>query len=890
MITEITDAVLRLVLPRGAHGESILGDLRQELDLRVSGGRSFHRLWYLASATSLFLYYAPRALYALLFTRRETRPSKGESMDNLLADLRFGLRVLWRTPQLSAIAILTIALGVGITTHTFSVVYGSILRGIPVPDDQELLDVHGNIFSRNITDNFLSFPDYLAVKEQVAGLSDVAGAGLGTVNLAGEDAPPERYSGGFVTANLFALLGVEPLIGRDFTDADDRVGAPLTVVLSHTVWQNRFGGDPGVLGTTIRANAETATIIGVMPEGFHFPFREDIWLPGRYDRSQPRESAPYLGVVGRLQKGTTIEAVAGQLSALDQRIAAEFPNTNEGLTFGVQVYEDSMMPPEIQATFWAMLAAVFGVLLVACVNVANLLLARATLRTKEMAVRTAMGASRWRVTRQLVAESGVLAFFGSLLGLGLAYLGVAAFNRAVVDIEKPYWIDIRVDIPTLIFTLAITALVAIVAGVIPARRAAGVSVGEVLKDQSRGSTSSTMGRFSSALVMAELAVSCALLVGAGLMVKSVVNMRTQDLGFDPASVMTGRVGLFEGDYPTREDRADFFRRLEAEISTIPGVTAASLVSTLPSTGAGRWAFGVDGESYLSDADYPQTWGSLISPGYFEVMDVRWVQGRPFRLGDTDPDADPVAIVNESFARRYFPEGDAIGRTIRLGRADSTNPWMRVVGVVGDVYVGGGVGGIGNDRLSLDQVYLPMGLFDQRFMSIAVTGTGAPSQLAAPIREVVARLDPNLPVYEMSPMDRVVRLHTWAFGLFGSLFSIFGVVALFLAAVGLYGVIAFSVSQRRQELGVRMALGASPGDVVGLVMRKGVSQLAIGAVVGLALGWLLARPLAVVLYGVDPADPMVYGIIALTLIGTGLLASFLPARAATRSDPVSALRN
>ncbi len=890
MITAAIDAALRLVLPTGAHGESILGDLHQELDLRTQEGRSLPRLWYLLSAASLFAHYAPRALYAFLFTRRDSRASKGESMGNLIADLRFGLRVLLRTPQLSAIAILTIALGVGITTHTFSVVYGTILRGLPVPDDHQLVDVHGNILSRNITDNYLSFPDYLAVKEQVAGFSDVAGAGLGTVNLAGEDAPPERYSGGFVTANLFALLDIEPLLGRTFNEADDRVGAPLTAVLSHTVWQNRFGGDPNVLGLTIRANAETATIIGVMPEGFHFPFQEDIWLPGRYDRSLPRESAPYLAVVARLQEGTTIEAVSAQLSALDQRIAAEFPNTNEGLTFGVQGYEDSVMPPELQTTFWAMLAAVFGVLLVACVNVANLLLARATLRTKEMAVRTAMGASRWRVTRQLLAESGILALFGSVVGLGFAYLGVSAFNRAILDIEKPYWIDIRVDVPTLVFTLTLMAIVAIVAGIIPARRAAGVRVGEVLKDQSRGSTSSSMGRFSSALVVAELAVSCALLVGAGLMVKSVVNMRTQDLGIEPASVMTGRVGLVEGDYPAREDRADFFRRLEAEVSAIPGVTAASLVSRLPSTGSLRWTFGVEGESYASDADYPQTWGSLITGSYFNVMGARRVQGRSFRASDSEADAEPVVIVNESFSRRYFPEGDVIDRTIRLGRADSTYPWMRVVGVVGDVYVGGGVGGIGNDRLSPDQIYVPMGLLDLRFMSIAVTGTGDPSQLADPLREAVARLDPNLPVYEVSSMEGVVRRNTWAFGLFGTLFTLFGVVALFLAAVGLYGVMAFSVSQRRQELGVRMALGASPGDVLGLVMRKGVLQLVVGGGVGLALGWLMARPLAMVLYGVDPADPLVYGVIALTLIGTGLLASLIPARAATRADPLSALRN
>jgi putative ABC transport system permease protein len=889
MIPDIVDAVLRLVLPVGEHGDSILGDLRQELDLHSEEARPGSHLRYLASGLSVFFYYAPRAVSAHFFGRRHRRAVKESRMGNLIADLRFGLRVLLRTPQLSAIAVLTIALGVGITTHTFSVVYGTILRGLPVPNDHELVDVNGNILTRNVVGNSLSFPDYQAVQEQVTAFSAVAGAAQGTVNLAGEDAPPERYAGAFVTSTLFGLIGVEPLLGRTFVPSDDQPGASLAIVLSHRVWQNRFGGDTGVLGMTIRANAELATIVGVMPKGFRFPFDEDLWLPGRYDTAEPRETAASVGVVARLREGSTIESAAAQLSALDRRIAAEYPNTNEGLTFAVQSYEESVMPAEIQATLWAMLAAVFGVLLISCVNVANLLLARATLRTKEMAVRTAMGASRWRVTRQLLAESGILAFFGSVLGLGFAYFGVAAFNRAILDIQKPYWIDIRVDVTTLVFTLTITALVAIVAGIVPARRAAGVHLGEVLKDESRGSSSSSLGKFSSSLVMAELAVSCALLVGAGLMVKSVVNLRAQDLGFEPAPVMTGRVGLFEGDYPTREDRADFFRRLEAEVSAIPGVTAASLVSDLPATGSSRWSFGIEGESYLADADYPQTWGSLITSRYFDVMNVERLQGRAFEVSDNDPDADPVMIVNESFVRRYFPDGDAIGRSVRLGRADSTNPWMRIVGIVRDVYVGGGVGGIGNDQLSADQVYIPIGAFDLRFLSIAVAGPGLPSQMATPIREAVARLDPNLPVYEVSTMDRVIALNTWAFGLFGSLFALFGVVALFLAAVGLYGVMAFSVSQRRQELGVRMALGAESRDVVKLVMRRGTLQLAVGLFAGLGLGWLLARPLAVILYGVNPSDPMVYGAITVTLLVAGLLASFIPARAATRADPVSAMR-
>lgn len=889
MMLRIADALLRLVLPEGDHGESIIGDLHQEFDLRRGRHAIVAHLWYGASAVSLFVRYGLEKTRARLFDPRPHKRNTEGPLGNLLSDIRFGARVLLRTPQLSAVAILTIALGVGITSHTFSVVYGSILRGLPVPDPETLVDLNGNILSRGIIDNYVSYPDYEAIRDQVTAFTGVAAFQQMSINLAGEDAPPERFTGAAVTDNLFDLVGEEPLFGRGFTTLDTQPGAALTVVLSHQVWQNRFGGDPGVLGTTIRVNAESASVIGVMPERFRFPFDEDLWVPTRIAGGEPRASAPFVGLVGRLKSETTMEAAQAELSALDARIAAEFPDTNEGLTFLVRPYADSAMPPEIQAMLWAMLAAVFGVLLIACVNVANLLLARATLRTKEMAVRTAMGASRWRVTRQLLVESGVLAVLGSLVGLIFAYGGVAAFNRAILDIQKPYWIDIRLDTPTLLFTLFVMAVVAVVAGILPARRAAAVSVGEVLKDESRGSTSSRLGRFSSGLVMAELAVSCALLVSAGLMVKSIVNLRSVDLGFESETLMTGRIALFEGDYPEREDRSQFYRRLQTELGSLPGVTSVGLSTSLPSTGAGRWNFGVEGETYLTNADYPQTWGAVVTDGYFETMGATWVQGRRFEAADIDREADPVVIVNESFARRYLPEGDAIGRRVRLGREGTTNPWMRVVGVVADMYIGGGVGGIGNDRMSPEQVFVPFGLFDLRFTSVVLSTAGAPINLAGPLRETVADMDPNLPVYDVLTMEQVIEQNTWAFGLFGSLFSLFGVVALFLAAVGLYGVMAFSVSQRRQEIGVRMALGAGPRDVLQLVMRKGTLQLSAGLVAGLGLGWLLARPLTVMLYGVDALDPLVYGSIALTLAAAGLLASLIPARAATRADPVSAMR-
>jgi predicted permease len=803
-------------------------------------------------------------------------------MGSQIADLRHGLRVLKRTPQLSALAIVTIAIGVGITTHTFSIVYSTVLRGLPVPADHELVDVHVNNPARSVSQGSLSFPDYLAVANQVRAFERVAGYTRGTVNLAGQDAPPERYAGASVSSSLFDLLGVPPLLGRTFAQSEDRPGAALTAVLSHELWQGRFGGNLQIIGTTIRANSETAVVIGVMPKGLRFPFNEDVWLPLRLDPTQLRESASTVSVVARLDEGASLEAALGELSALGQRIATEYPDTNEGQSLAAQTYEERFLPRPIEMMLWAMLTAVFGVLLIACVNVANLLLARATLRTREMAVRTAIGASRWRVTRQLLAETGVLAFVGSALGLGLAYLGVELFNRALVDIEKPFWYDTHVDVPTLAFTLTLTAVVALIAGITPARRAAAVDVGEVLKDETRGSSSSRTRRFSSILVTVELAVSCALLVGAGLMIKSVANLRTIDLGFETEGVMTGRVDLFEGEYPTQEDRVGFFRQLEAGLGSIPGVQGASLVSSLPGTGAARWRFAVEGEAYTVAAEYPQARATVITADFFDVMGARWIGGRRFRPADSDSGADPVMIVNESFALRHFPDSDAIGNRVRRVLGEAADPWMRIVGVVGDMHVGGGVGGIGNDEVSPEHMYVPLGLFDSRSLSFAVGTRGAPAELSGPIRRAVSALDANLPAYQLRTMDEVIQQNTWAFGLFGTLFSLFGVVALFLAAVGLYGVMAFSVSQRRQEIGIRVALGASPRGIAALVLRAGIIQIGIGLTAGLGLGWLLARPLAVMLYGVDPLDPGVYGAIAITLAVVGLLATLIPASSAART--------
>ena len=883
--------LLRRWLPEGVLGLSIIGDLHQEyVELVEAGmGRAADR-WYWRSAMALSARFGLVQFKNSTLDRWSGREIEVEIMATLLADLRFGFRMLIKTPTLSLVAIFTIALGVALTTHTFSSVYGTIVRGLPVPGEERLMFVDQNRPLLGITGVTMSMHEYEDLREQQTVFEDLGAMYQGTINVAGDDAPPERFAGAFVSANSLSHLGVLPHLGRTFQEGEDAPDASPVVVLGYYVWQNRFAGDPAIVGKFIRMNGETAEIVGVMPEGFAFPFDEEIWTPHRIDVAAFLwGEGRTVDVFGRLREGVTLDAARMELGAIALRQGRAYPEMNENVELAVQPFEERYMPSEIRSVLWLMLGSTLGVLLIACVNVANLLLARATLRSKEVAVRTALGASRFRVVGQLLMESLVLAAVGGLLGLVMATWGLNVYNNAIVDVQKPYWIDAHIDIPTLLFTIAITALAAVAAGMLPALRATGTQVGDVLRDEARGSSSLRLGRFSSSLVVTEIAVSAALLVAAGFMVKSVVNLKNVDLGFETENVLTGRIGLVEAEYPTPESRNQFFDRLKERLAEEPGVLSAALGTSLPGLGTGRYFIAAEGESYPTDADYPIVSASTITPDYFATFGAKLLQGRDFGSLDLTEEGEKVAIVSQSFAERRFPGGEALGRRVRLGISNSERPWRTIVGVVPDMHVGGGVGGIGDDRLSPERLFLPLGTLGASFMSFALRTEGPPEALASRVRALVAELDPNLPVYELYALDRAISDATWAFDLFGALFSIFGVAALFLAAVGLYGVMAFSVAQRRQEMGIRMALGAERGSIMKLVLVKGGLQLALGITIGLVLGAGMAGPMQFILYGVEVGDPVVYGSIALTLAAAGFVACLVPARAATRTDPIVAMR-
>jgi predicted permease len=882
-------ALLGRWLPDGTVGLSILGDLCEEFDERVAAGRWGAGLWFWYEAVALSGRYAAARAKTRLAAHDSTGGWLMEAISTLLADARFGFRMLVKTPLLSLVAVFTLALGIASTTHTFSSVYGTLLRGVPVPDNERLVFIGATLFERGIDETEMSVHDFEDLREQQRSFEDVAAFYQGTVNVAGDAGPPERFAGAYVSGNALPLIGVQPALGRLLRADEEGPDAPPVVVIGHHVWQNRYAGDPDIVGRVIRVNGVATEIVGVMPEGFRFPFLEDVWLPHRIDVDAVERGASDLEVFGRLRRDTGMAAAQAELSAFAAAQEQLHPESNEGVGAVVKPYAERFMPLEIQAVMWVMLAATFGVLLIACTNVANLLLARSSVRAREIAVRTALGAGRWRVVRQLLMESLVIAVLGGAVGVLLAWVSIVGYAGLIADIYKPYWIRFGMDVPVLLFSLGVSGLAAILAGTLPALRASGLDVGEQLRDESRASSSLRLGRLARGLVVTEIAISCALLVAAGFMIRSVVNVNSIEFGFETEGILTGRVGLFENDYPDEAAREAFFGDLEERLASEPGVERVALTSDLPGLGGPRYYFGVEGAAYATDNDYPVVRTAFVSEDFFQTFGVELVRGRSFDAVEASGEGDPVVVVNESFAATYLQGTPVLGERIRLGLSESTRPWHRVIGVVPDMHVGGNVGGIGDDLVRPERAFFPLRTADLAFASFAVRTQNDPDALAPRMRGIVAEIDPNLPVYELQPLDRALDQATWAFGLFGSLFTIFGAAALFLAAVGLYGVMAFGVSQRRREIAVRLALGARPGRLIGTIVRDGAVQLALGVSLGLGLGWLTSRSMRVVLYGVEASDPSVYGVIVLTLVGTGLLASFIPARAATRTDPADAMR-
>ncbi len=811
-------------------------------------------------------------------------------ISTLLSDIKYGARMLVKRPGLSATAILALALGIGLTTTMFSIVWVTTLKGLPYPDADRLLLLNRSRPAQNVQFLPVEIHDFADWRSQQKSFEDLSAYYNETVDVAGTEGTPIRYLGAYTDSRLFDILRVKPILGRTFTEEETKPGAPQVMVLSYRAWQNRFHSDPGVIGEVRYVNEQPTTIIGVMPKNFDYPGYLDAWLPLQLDPlAYPRGVGPQLeqtqlSAVGRLKPGVTLDQAQAEMSGIAARLAQAYPASNEGIGVHLTPLVQSYIGRQAVIMLYTMLGAVFGVLLIACANVANLLLARTVLRTKEIAVRTALGASRVRTVSQLLVETLVLSVVGAALGIVLAHYCIGVFNDGLELQNLPVWMRASLDPTVLAFVLGITFLSTLIAGSVPALRASRTNINEILNDESRGSSGVRLGRVSKGLVIAEIALSCGLLVGAGLMIRTILNVTNVDYGFDTSHIYTARVGLFAAQYPTKVSQMQFYDGLLDQIDAMPGVKAAVLTSDLPARGSQIQTLSIQGVPYPTPDSHPRARRIVITPGFFKVFDKPPVEGRFFTRADS-ADSQPVALVNERFVKLFFADKDPLGQAVKLGD-DPNEPWRTIVGVVPDMHVGGAITqGDPHD----EGVYVPLAQNTINFMSLMVKTAQEPMTYATQIQATVNKVDPNLPLYWVRSLRDQYSLDTWFFRAFGTLFLAFGVAALALATIGLYGVMSFSASNRTREIGVRMALGADARNVMGLMLRQGAVQLAIGLAIGLALAAVLGQGLRALLFGVRPLDPTVMAAVVVTLGLAGLVACLIPARRATRVDPIEALR-
>jgi putative ABC transport system permease protein len=799
-----------------------------------------------------------------------------------MTNLRLALRLAVRQPLVSALAVVALALGIGLSTLMFSILNGAVLRGLPFERSERIL--HASPFDLQENDDFEATQwEYAEWRARQTSFEALTAFYMGNANVVGPDGTPERYRGAWITPNTLGMLRVRPVLGRDFQEGDGVLGAEPVVIISDRVWRDRFDGRADALGQPLRVNGTVMTVVGVMPEGFAYPVVQELWVALAVNPSlEGKDTRPTVEIIGRLNDDATRDQASAELATIAAQVAQLDPQRRSGITVEVKPYVEEFIGTETVNLLSVMLAAVLLVLVIACVNVANLVLARAADRTREVAVRTALGAQRSQVIRQTLAEVLVLAAFGAAGGVGIAYGGARLFTRGIVDTTPPFWIDVRLDGTVLLFVTAVTVLAALVAGLVPALRASRGDVLPLLNDEGRGTTSLKIGRLSRGLVIGEMALSFALLVVSGLVIQSIANVMQFDPGIATRDVFSARVTLPASEYPDGSSRTRFADQLLERLRALPGVTSAALGTFNPPTAA-EMPVVLPGQSFPDERDYPHAKVTSVSPEFFAVIRVTPRQGRVFGLAD-GAEAPKVAVVNEEFQRRYYPDG-ALGRQVRTySAANGAAPeWHTIVGVVQSIpdFDFG-------DSL-LQHVYFPLAQRPNPTMNILIQAHGDPLALTGAVRQTVSALDRNLPIYNVQTLQKMLDDGTWGWRVFGTLFTAFGVAALFLATVGLYGVMAFSVSKRTQEIGVRMAVGAESGDVLRMVLRQGAWQIGAGVFLGLGLAAMLANAMQLMFFQVSPYDSPTFVAVGVLLLVTGLAAAFVPARRAARVDPMTALR-
>ena len=813
---------------------------------------------------------------------------------HLLQDLRFAIRLLIKDRWFTAVAAIALALGIGANATVFTFVNAVLIRGLPF-DHPDRIVMLGTTDARNRQQGLsqLDFRDWREVAHSFSSMAIINGSNM---NVSEEGRPVEQFSGSYNSASLFQLIGQRPIIGRDFKPDDDRIGADPVVILGNGMWKKRYGADPSIVGKTINVNTVSAAVIGVMPPDMQFPFNTDLWMPFAQLppdlRDSKRNARLYQGI-GQLAEGVTLAQARSELTAISARLARDYPDTNKDIKADVGLYSDRVNGGPIRTIFLTLMGAVAFVLLIACANVANLLLARSAARSREIAVRVSLGASRWRIVRQLLVESVLLAVVSGALGYALSIAGVRWFDSVTQNVGKPYWIKFTMDGTVFAYIAAVCLGTGILFGLAPALHISKTDVNEVMKEAGGRSGSGGMRarRWTSALIVVELMLTIVLLAGAGFMLRSFFALYRADLaGIQPSRMLLMRMQLPLARYQQRDPRALLFRRLEERLRGVSAIDSFSLATIAPMQGGIERQLTIEGRPTPSGTAPPTVTLVGIGAGYFDTLQLRLVRGRAFNDVDGTPGHE-AAIVNQRFVSMFFRGEDPIGQRITLtdGNPRAIDPSMptlsaTIVGVSPTI----------RQRSVPDPepdpvVYVPYRVDPQRFAVLIVRGRDDAANLTALVRNEMRTIEPDLPLFNISTLEATLQQQRWPFRVFGTMFGMFALIALVLSAVGVYAVTAYSVAQRTQEIGVRMALGAQAQQVLWLVMRRSLVQLAIGLPIGIAGAFGVGNLLQSLLIQTSTHDPITLASIAVLMIAVSLGACLWPARRATRLDPVSALR-
>lgn len=816
--------------------------------------------------------------------RRRRRVSASEHLMSIAQDVRYAARSLRTNRAFAIAAILCTALGVGATATIFSAIHATLIRPLPFARPEELVAVYGAIPEKDMRGVNISYPDYVSWRDESHSFAALGIWTWTSPSFTGNDATgAERVDGADVSPNLFPLLGVRPILGRTFTESEATPGGDRVVVLGYGLWQRRFAGDPSIVGRVISIDLQPYTVIGVMPRGFAFPERGEAWTPFVPRRVELRGNRGYAGAIGRLLPGATPVTAQRDLDVIMERLERDLPQENEGWRAQVLSLREDLVG-NLRRPLEVFGAAVLLLLVIACANVANLTLTRGASRQRELAVRTALGADRRRIVRQLLTESLMLSVIGGALGAVISVYGVRLLRLGFPS-DVPYYIPLGVNVPTLVFAAIVSIVAGMTFGIVPAFRTARGSLEHALREGGRAGTHGVArGRMRDAIVVAELALSVTLMVGAGLLVKSYRALASTKLGFQEKGILSFRVSLPSARYDDPARRIAYFDMLQQRLATLPGVASVGLAQGTPFSGwdvqAGVMAEGWPAPKPGQDFE---THYQFVSPTFFATIGVPVIRGRAFTERDRDT-TNLVALINATFARRAFPNEDPIGKRVRIGGPDSRDPWATIVGVVQDYR---------HYRLPQPMgpaLYFPLTAYPPYTQTVAIrVRSGEPAAIMPEARRVLRELDPDVPPYRIETFEHATAASLWRQRFQGLVVGVFAALALLLAAVGIYGVISYAVAQRTREFGVRVALGAQVRDIVRLVVRHGAALAAWGVGLGVFGGLVLTRFLSSLLYEVQPRDPAVFLLVALGLGAVALVAVSVPAWRATAVDPLVAMR-